>query len=230
VSNLPPRPRPGAPDGSILRRLYANRFDLDQDARAKMWRVLVQDYFQRWVPVDSTVLDLAAGDCAFINSVTARRRIAVDLNPAVLDAAGPGVEAYACRADEVSVLPDGSVDRVFVSNFFEHLSREAILAVLGSVRRILAEEGRLLVLQPNIRYCAKDYWMFFDHITPLDDRSLGEAPAITGFSVAYQVTRFLPYTTKSRLPSSPALVRAYLRIPAAWRIMGAQTFVVARRA
>jgi len=39
--------------------------------------------------------------------------------------------------------------------------------------------------------------------------------------------RFLPFTTKSRLPNSLFLVRLYLQIPLLWRIFGQQTFVVA---
>jgi hypothetical protein len=85
-----------------------------------------------------------------------------------------------------------------------------------------------MVLQPNIRYCARDYWMFFDHITALDQHSLAEALGICGFSVAHQVVRFLPFTTKGRLPAAPALVRLYLKVPLAWRLLGQQTFVVAR--
>ncbi len=95
------------------------------------------------------------------------------------------------------------------------------------VRRVLRLGGRLLVLQPNVRYCARDYWQFFDHITPVDDRALLEAFAATGYNVILNIPRFLPYTTKSRLPSGPALVKLYLRVPLAWRVLGAQAFMVA---
>jgi hypothetical protein len=78
-----------------------------------------------------------------------------------------------------------------------------------------------------VRYCAKDYWMFFDHITPVDDRALVEVLTATGYDVDLCIPRFLPYTTKSRLPSTAALVRAYLKVPLAWRVLGAQAFVVA---
>ena len=80
---------------------------------------------------------------------------------------------------------------------------------------MLRPDGRLLVLQPNVRYCARDYWMFFDHITPVDDRALVEAFAATGFDVELNIPRFLPYTTKSRLPSGPGLVKLYLKVPLA---------------
>jgi hypothetical protein len=70
--------------------------------------------------------------------------------------------------------------------------------------------------------------MFFDHITPVDDRALAEAFAVTGFDVELDIPRFLPYTTKSRLPSGPGLVKLYLRVPLAWRFLGAQAFMVGR--
>ena len=40
------------------------------------------------------------------------------------------------------------------------------------------------------------------------------------------MTRFLPYSTKGRLPTAPALVRAYLAFPPAWWLLGKQTLYV----
>ncbi len=211
-----------------LRVLYAHRFGRDEAQRGDLWTVLTKEFFQRWVPTSGTVLDVAAGHCEFINNIQADRRLAVDLNPDVVERAAVGVEAVVCRSDQMSHLEDGSVDRVFISNFFEHVPREVIISTLVEVHRVLAPTGKLLVLQPNIRYCARDYWMFFDHITPVDDRALAEAFAATGFDVELCLPRFLPYTTKSRLPSSPLLVRLYLKVPLAWRFLGAQAFMVGR--
>ncbi len=211
-----------------LRALYANRFGNAEVQRTDLWKVLCSDFFQTWVPRSATVLDIAAGHCEFINNIEAARRLAVDLNPDVLLRAAPGVEAVVCRSDALTHLADASVDRVFISNFFEHVTREVIVSTLLEARRVLRPDGRLLVLQPNVRYCARDYWMFFDHITPVDDRALAEAFAATGFDVELSIPRFLPYTTKSRLPSGPGLVRLYLRFPLAWRVLGAQAFLVGR--
>jgi hypothetical protein len=61
----------------------------------------------------------------------------------------------------------------------------------------------------------------------VDDRALAEALAATGFDVQKCIPRFLPYSTKSRLPSRPSLVRLYLKVPLAWRVLGAQAFIVA---
>lgn len=215
-----------AAESESLRRLYAHRFDREQEQRAALWQTLCRSWFQRWVPADAVVLDLAAGHCEFVNNIVAARRIAVDLNPAIHEHAGDGVEAHVGRSTDLHMLASGSVDRVFVSNFFEHITRDEIIATLEEVRRVLRADGKLLVLQPNIRYCARDYWMFFDHVTPVDDRALAEAFASTGFRVELNHPRFLPYTTKSRLPSGDALVRLYLRSPWAWRLLGGQAFMV----
>jgi ubiquinone/menaquinone biosynthesis C-methylase UbiE len=210
-----------------LTALYRHRFSGEAEQRQGIWAVLCQDFFQRWVAPGATVLDVAAGHCEFINNIVAARKIAVDINPDVISRAAPGVEAHVARSDDVAMLPDASVDVVFISNFFEHVERSVILGTLLEARRVLRSTGRLLVLQPNVRYCARDYWQFFDHITPIDDRALAEAFGATGFDLVTSIPRFLPYTTESRLPSSPRLVRLYLKMPLAWRLLGAQAFMVA---
>ncbi|MGH3630709.1 MAG: class I SAM-dependent methyltransferase, partial [Sciscionella sp.] len=214
-------------DSDDLQSLYANRFGAESEQRADLWQVLCADFFQQWVPASATVLDLAAGHCEFVNNIRAARRIAVDLNPDVQHRAARGVETHVLPSDALDAIDDHSVDRVFISNFFEHISRDTILSTLIEVRRVLKQDGQLLLLQPNVRYCGRDYWQFFDHITPVDDRAMAEAFAATGYDLVRSIPRFLPYTTKSRIPTSAALVRLYLRVPLAWRIMGAQAFMVA---
>ena len=68
---------------------------------------------------------------------------------------------------------------------------------------------------------------------PLAGAELGDtkfsAPQVKVTTQEALVTRFLPYTTKSRLPQHPALVRAYLAFPPAWRLLGKQTLYVGER-
>ncbi len=227
-----PAPVPAWPptEGEQLKALYAERFAGDVTFRREMWRELCAGFFDRYVAADDTVLDLAAGSCEFINAVRARTRIAVDINPAVRTMAGPGVTAVVSPADDLADVVAGSVDVVFASNFFEHIDRPTILAVMAEAHRVLRPGGRFMVLQPNIRFCARDYWMFFDHVTPIDDRALVEAFSLTGFQVTEVVPRFLPFTTKNRrIPQSARLVRAYLAFPPAWRLLGKQSFLLAER-
>jgi SAM-dependent methyltransferase len=212
----------------LLKRLYEARLADPEGFRPAMWKVLCEDFFQADVPPDATVVEMAAGHCEFINAIRAGRKVAADINPAVAQHAAPGVEVVVGNAAHLP-LPPGSVDVVFMSNFLEHLDRTGILDVLRECLRLLKPGGRLLILQPNQRFVGRDYWMFFDHITPVDDRALCEVLGAVGFEVTRCIPRFLPFTTRSRIPKHTMLVRAYLRVPILWRAMGAQAYVVARR-
>ena len=64
-----------------LRRTYSIRFQGLEEYRNKIWKILVENFFGRWIPVDSSVLDLGCGYGEFINNVTANERHAMDLNP-----------------------------------------------------------------------------------------------------------------------------------------------------
>jgi hypothetical protein len=70
------------------------------------------------------------------------------------------------------------------------------------------------------------YWDFIDHKVALTERSLVEAAETAGFQMERLVVRFLPYTTKSRLPQHPLVVRAYLHLRFAWPFLGGQTLYV----
>jgi SAM-dependent methyltransferase len=210
-----------------LEAIYERRFGPDIKFREQMWSVLCQEFFQRFIPPTSSVVEIGAGYCEFINHIQAGRKIAVDLNADTQRHANADVEVLSTSSTDLSALADGSVDIAFASNFFEHLSRQDIVATMREVARVLRPGGRLLVLQPNYRYCYRNYWMFFDHITALDDRSLVEALETSGFRTVKVIRRFLPYTTKSRVPQSKWLVKAYLRVPLLWRFLGQQAFAVA---
>ncbi|HJQ41472.1 MAG TPA: class I SAM-dependent methyltransferase [Jatrophihabitantaceae bacterium] len=207
-----------------LAGLYDSRF-LDVAGRQRLWRVLVRDFFQRYVGGDETVLDMPCGFGGFINNVECGTKLALDLNPVATNHVAWDV--CLVRASSTAVpLRDGSVDVVFISNFFEHLTRADIVATISECHRILRPSGRTLVLQPNIRFAARDYWMFLDHITPIDDRMLTEAFSLAGFAPTQRIVRFLPFTAQSRIPQATILVRAYLRMPWAWRVFGRQSFLV----
>ena len=213
-----------------LPRLYEQRFAGTAKFRNAMWEILCRRFFQRYIDRNATVLEIGAGHCEFINHIVARRRIAVDLSSDTARHAGPGVEVILAPSTNLSMIGDGSIDVAFASNFFEHLSRSDIVATLRELHRVLAPGGQILILQPNVRFCYRDYWMFFDHITPLDDRSLVEALEMTGFLPKTVIARFLPFTTKSRLPKSLALLHVYLSVPLLWKVLGAQSFIEARKA
>ncbi len=211
-----------------LSDLYGRRFGADAlPAKYRVWRVLSRHFFQRYVRPTDTVLDLGAGFCEFVNTIRCARKLAVDRNPDVARWAGPGVEVVVADSTAMEPVGDTTVDVVFASNFFEHLpSVAALLTTLREVRRVLRPGGLLLVLQPNIAAVGGRYWDFLDHHIPLTERTLVEALGATGFEVREVRARFLPYTTKSRLPQHPLLVWAYLHVRPAHRLLGGQAWVV----
>jgi SAM-dependent methyltransferase len=129
-----------------------------------------------------------------------------------------------------SALPAGYFGTVFMSNYLEHLdSSDAVIDQLRIVSDLLRPGGRVMVLQPNIRLVGPRYWDFIDHRVALTERSLLEAAELADLVTVDLVTRFLPYSTKGRLPTAPILVRGYLAIRPAWWLLGKQTLYVGSR-
>jgi len=94
--------------------------------------------------------------------------------------------------------------------------------MLGEARRVLKPGGQFIALGPNLRFVGGEYWDFWDHLTPITDRSLAEILTALDFKVVEQRARFLPYTTCSSLPQASWLIRLYLKLPLAWPLFGRQ--------
>ena len=209
--------------------MYQRRFGADIEFRKGMWSVLCKDFFQKYIPKEAVILEVAAGYCEFINNIVGKRRIALDLNPDVKKFASGEVEVVLADSINMLKVADNSCDVVFISNFLEHLKKEDIVKTVKEVHRVLRIDGKLLILQPNIRFCYKEYWNFFDHISALDDKSLSEVLELNGFKVIECKSKFLPYTTKSRFPKAIFLIKLYLRIPILHNILGKQAFICAQK-
>ncbi len=220
-----------ANDAEELARLYQARFaPAEVAAKDRVWTILCKDFLSRFVKPTDRVLDVAAGYCEFINHIECAEKYAYDANPDTARFAARDVRLVTGDCRDMSALPVASFDVVFVSNFFEHLaSKQEIDVVLRQIFQRLRPSGRLLVLQPNIRYLRSLYWDFYDHVTPLTHLSLSEGLRKNGFRIELLIPKFLPYTFKSRLPRAAWIVRLYLRIPLVWALLGKQMFAVATR-
>lgn len=209
----------------LLQKQYARRFDEDKNYRDKLWKVLCNNFFQKYITNNDVVLDIGAGYGEFINNIHCAKKYVVDLNVSVREMVNNDVTVFLTPSTNLSEVPAQSIDVVFVSNFFEHIGKDAIMHTLSEIGRVLRHGKSLLILQPNIRYAYKEYWQFYDHITPLDHESMSEALELSGFIIETCTPQFLPYSTKSTYPRSLSLVKIYLRFPFLWKLFGKQMFI-----
>ena len=217
---------------TYLKKLYANRFDSQQmQAKRILWQVLIDDFLQNYVPSESAILDIGGGYCEFINQIRAAEKCLIDLNPDSKLFANSDVKVL--NIDVLS-LDDcrsfaGQFDRIFISNFFEHLSnKEELVEIISFCFDALKPGGSLLVIQPNFKYSYKEYYDFIDHQLPITHLSLQELLETIGFEIDVMIPRFLPFSTKGR-PTSPWLLKVYLKLPFLWRVLGGQMFIKASK-
>jgi hypothetical protein len=205
---------------------YHNSRLVADDRRDVLWQSLWRYCFSAMVRPDDCVLDLGAGYCNFINSVVARRRIAVDSWAGFPANLAPGIEHQIGSVTNLDFLDDGAVDFAFASNLFEHLTQDEFRVTLDALRPKLSTIGTLTILQPNYRYAYREYFDDFDHKSVYSHVSLPDYLTANGYEVFRVEPRFMPLSVKSRLPVTPFLIRAWLAAPL--KPMGKQMLVRAR--
>lgn len=227
-----PKPLPLAHESPaiVLKEVYDLRFDArDRAAKDAIWKELGK-FLQRYIEPDARVIDIACDAGYFIRNIRARERWATDIRAVEAELPGDVRFVRASGLELADVLTNDYFDLAFFSNYLEHLpSTEAVLEQLKVAFALLKPGGRVVILQPNIRLVGGRYWDFIDHQTALTEKSLAEAAQMAGFHTKQVIARFLPYTTKSRLPQHPTLVRAYLAFPPAWLLFGKQTLYVGEK-
>ncbi|MBM3309865.1 MAG: class I SAM-dependent methyltransferase, partial [Candidatus Altiarchaeales archaeon] len=106
-------------------------------------------------------------------------------------------------------------DVVFASNLLEHLSYEDFQKTIAEVNRILKKGGKFIIIQPNFKYCAGEYFDDYTHRIVFTHISLCDALMASGFKINVLKPRFLPFTMKSSLSklANPILIKFYLKSP-----------------
>ena len=191
---------------------HNTRFQADPRRRV-LWQTLVAGVFQKQIPMDGVVLELGAGYGEFINSIKARRRIAVDQWSGVLQHLEAGVEGLVTRINQLEGVADNSVDFVFASNCFEHVPQAELVECLAQLRRKMKPGATLTIVQPNFKYCAREYFDDYTHVAIYTDKGLCDLLAANGFKIVHCVPRFMPFSIKGSLPVHPWLIRLYLMSP-----------------
>ena len=210
-------------------RLYSYRFrDIDQGARLAVWQE-IGPHVHGLMGRPEKLLDPAAGRGEFIGSAPAAETWAVDAVSYEEAVHKPDTRVITAPIMEAE-LPQEHFDGVYVSNFLEHLhDQEAIAAFLEKMHGAMATGGRIAIMGPNYRYCAKEYWDCADHYVALTHVAIAEHLYAAGFEPERVIPRYLPYSFRGILPPSRALTRLYLRTPPAWRLLGKQFLVIGRR-
>lgn len=205
---------------------HNTRFTADP-RRQVLWQVLVDRVFQKQIPPDATVLELGAGYGDFINSVKAGHRIAVDCWPEMIAHLEPGITGLITSVTQLDGVVDNSVDYVFSSNCFEHISQKDLVDCLAQLQRKMKPGATLTIVQPNFKYAFREYFDDYTHVSVYTDRSLCDLLTANGFKITRCEPRFLPLTIKTSAPVHPFLIRLYLASP--FKPLGKQMLISATR-
>jgi SAM-dependent methyltransferase len=213
-----------------LNKIYQIRFSGLEEYRNAIWKILVKDFFSKWIQKGSSVLDLGCGYGEFINNVPDCERHAMDLNSDSGKHLDKDIHFHQQDCSKPWEIAPRSLDVIFSSNFFEHLpDKEALDQTIGHAMQALKPGGSLLAIGPNIAVLKGRYWDFWDHHVALSDQALSELLEIHGLEIKRAISRFLPYNMV-RVKKRPLfLVSLYLRLPFLWPIWGKQFFLAATK-
>jgi SAM-dependent methyltransferase len=211
-------------------RIYEYRFQgIDEEKKKITWEEIASYIYKR-LAQPKRLLDPAAGKCELVNSIKSEERWAVDLNDYFIRKyAAEGVKIVVGDIFKVD-LPEAYFDGVFISNFLEHLnSQEEVATLLEKMYNSLRPGGKIAIMGPNFRYTYRSYFDFADHTVILTELGLAEHLYGAGFEIESIHPKFLPLSFRGGIPVSRFLVRTYLSLPLAWRIMGKQFLLVATK-
>ncbi len=206
-------------------KYFQSRYSFDK-RRVKVWRAICE-YLQRFVDARGAILDLGAGYCDFINNITAERKIAVDLNSESGKYCNKNVKFYSSPVTNLEFIADHTIDTVFMSNLLEHLENVQLEKTFQEIARVTKTRAKLIILQPNYRYCSREYFDDYTHLKAYTHISLCDFLTILGYDIIRVEKRFLPFSFKSRLPASYYLTKLYLALP--WKPFAKQMLIIAEK-
>jgi SAM-dependent methyltransferase len=194
-----------------MTKYFKSRFTPD-NRRSKVWIHLTR-YLQKFISTGSVLLEVGPGYCDFINQVDAKKKLAFDIEPEVSSFANSDIEVFIGNAIMLHGIESGFIDVVFASNFLEHLTREESDIFLKNTRRVLKDNGLMILMQPNYRYSSKVYFDDFTHKTIYSHISIRDYLSSMDFEVLKIEKKFMPFTLKSKASFLTFLVPLYLKFP-----------------
>jgi ubiquinone/menaquinone biosynthesis C-methylase UbiE len=204
---------------------YQARFVFDA-RRDLVWKEICRFLQERYIAAQSAILEIGAGYCHFINHIDALERHALDISHEVRRYASQGVVSHIQSCTAMEGIDDDYFDVVFASNVFEHLVRDEVTRSLAEIKRVLKNNGQLIIIQPNFKYCVNQYFDDYTHLQIFTHIGLSDLLIGSGFTIIDVKPRFLPFSMKSHLPAYPWLVRLYLLSP--FKPFAGQMLIVAK--
>lgn len=213
-----------------LSKIYQNRFKDLEEYRNKVWKILVNSYFDNWLKSRNEILDLGSGYGEFINNTNCSKSHAMDLNPKSIKYLNENIIFHCQDSSEPWKIEKETIDLVFTSNFFEHLpNKELLEKTISNTKNALKPNGILIAMGPNIAILKGKYWDFWDHHVALSEASLCELLELNDFKIIKSYGKFLPYNMV-RVKKRPLfLVYLYLRFPIFWKMFGKQFLIIAKK-
>ena len=93
---------------------------------------------------------------------------------------------------------------IWVSNFLEHLhDQETVATFLERMRERLAPGGRIAIMGPNFRFCAKEYFDCADHTVILTHVGVEEHLYAAGFELEAVAPRSCRTRSADAYPPAP---------------------------
>ncbi len=213
-----------------LQEEYNLRFSGLEEYRKNVWQILCKGVFQKHIPKDARILDIGSGYGEFITNIEAKVKYAIDLNPDGKKYLTNNVNFLNQDCSLNWPIEDNSIDVVFSSNFLEHLlKKEQVENTLTEAYRCLKPDGKIILMGPNIRFLAGEYWDFWDHHIPISDHSMIEVLKLHNFEVTNVISKFLPYTMSGGGQPPLIFLKIFLKFKFLWKIFGKQFLIIAKK-
>ena len=213
-----------------LTQIYEKRFSGHENYRKRVWKILIQNFFSKWIKSTDHILDLGCGYGEFINHISCEVRHAIDLNPKTKSLLDKEILFHHQDCSEPWRIETNSLDLVFTSNFFEHLpNKDSLADTMSEMKKALKPGGRIVAMGPNISVLKGKYWDFWDHHVALSEQSLCELLEIHDFTIEHSYSKFLPYNMVRVREHPLFMISLYLKFPFFWKFLGKQFLIVAKK-
>ena len=200
---------------------------LFDEKRRVVWREICRFLQKYYIAEQSTILEIGARHCHFINQIKGAEKHALDISTDIVERVERGVIPHVRSCTAMLDLEDDYFDVVFMSNVFEHLTRRESVLALAEIKRVLKRNGILIAIQPNFKYCWREYFDDPTHIQIFTHLGVSELIRSSGLSVIDLKPRFLPFSMRSKLPKIPWLVTLYLHSP--FKPFAGQMLIIAKK-